>query len=268
MRAAGVDVSHWKPVKDWQALAASGVSFIGIKATEGNHYTDDTLQSHVRGFRGSSLALGFYYHFPRPGSAEKQAQRLIAEVTRMEGLRPNERLALDVEGAGPTEDPKDAIGWIDEFFKTIHKATGRYPLLYTSARIWRKLGNPSWELAPKVDLWLPRWSSGEKEPELPGPWATIPSEVEVFAHGKFEPAKAKVDKQAGTITLTYSNNTQVRKIADEGVYWKRKVPGWAFWQWTDGKQPIHETPGIGKCDANWFRGTVDELRAYVATPAS
>ncbi len=257
-------MSHWKPVKDWQALMASGVSFVMAKATEGNGYTDDRLQAHVKGIRGAQLVLGVYYHFARPGDPEKQAKRLISEVTRMEGLRPNERLALDIEGGGPTENPREAIGWIDTFFKTVHEATGRYPILYTSARIWRMLGNPSWDLAPKVDLWLPRWASGDKEPVLPGPWATIPLEVTAWAHGRFEDAKAEVDKKAGTITLTYSDNVVTRKISDEGVYWKRRSPGWAFWQWTDGTQPEHITPGIGKCDANWFRGSVEALKLFVS----
>lgn len=265
MRAHGVDVSHWKPVRDWKALVESGVSFIGMKATNGNGGVDDTLAAHIKGFRQSPLALGIYYHFPKPGPADKQARFLVQQLTRIEPMHPNERLALDIEGDGPTENYKDAIGWIDLFFKTIHTETGKFPILYTSARVWRMLGNPSWELAPKVDLWLPRWASGHKEPVLPGPWSTIPTDVEVWSHGKFEPAKAKVDKQAQTITLTYGANTQVRKLLDEGTYWKRKSPGWAIWQWTDGTQPEHITPGIGKCDANWFRGDEDALRAYAAS---
>lgn len=271
-RAKGVDVSHWKPVKDWPALVASGVRFVGMKATEGNSYVDDTLRNHIRGFRTSLLPLGVYYHFPRPGSAKAQAERLVNTIGTlgMGPLQANERLALDVEGSGPTENPKDAIGWIDEFAKTIFELTKRFPIIYTSKRVWRALGNPSWELAPQIDLWLARYNT-KLEPELPTPWFNVPGEMgatQVFGHGTFSPAKAKANVAAGTITFTYSDgrNTTTFKLSEEGLLWRRTTPAWVMWQWTDGTNPEHITPGVGKCDANWFRGDDAALQAYVAAP--
>lgn len=259
-RAKGVDVSVWKPVKSWTALADGEVTFIGMKATEGNTFVDKTLGAHVKGFRQSQLALGIYYHFSRPGSAQKQAERLVGQLGT---LQPNERFALDLEGAGPTEDPDDAIKWVDEFFKTVHGLTKRYPMLYTSARIWRMMGDPVWALAPRVSLWLPRWASGAHEPKIPPPWAAV-THAEAWAHGAFEQATV-LKTDAKTVTLSYGNNVATRPLVEENVTWRRAVPAWTIWQWTDGRQPDHDTPGVGHCDANWFRGDEAALRVYAET---
>jgi lysozyme len=41
--------------------------------------------------------------------------------------------------------------------------------------------------------------------------------------------------------------------------------GYTFWQWTDGGEsgPKFELPGIGVCDANYFKGTADDLAEWV-----
>lgn len=46
--------------------------------------------------------------------------------------------------------------------------------------------------------------------------------------------------------------------------------GWSFWQWTDGGAtgPVHETPGVGRCDANFFKGDESMLAAYARLASS
>lgn len=209
MRAHGIDVSHWKPVKDWTPLANSDTSFIGIKATEGLSYVDPTLRAHRDGARKQPFALVIYYHFGRSGPARKQAERLMDAVGT---LRDNERLCLDLEVV-PTLDPLDGIDWVDEFYAELMSGscTDRRPLIYTSKRKWREIGDPPWDLASEVGLWAPRYGSGSAEPLLPLPWAAL---------------------------------------------------GWDFWQYSDGEQPSVITPGVGRCDANLFRGTESDLHKY------
>lgn len=213
-RARGIDVSHHVPVKNWDALVDSGVTFVGVKATEGNTYVDPTLRAHREGLRRKPFALGIYYHFARSGDPVRQADRLMDAVGE---LRDNERLCLDLE-VSPTPDPTAAVEWIDAFYTTLLGGTcsDRRPLIYTSRRIWRYLGDPQWDLAPEVDLWVPRYNT-VMEPELPLPWVSS---------------------------------------------------GWTFWQWTDGTNPLHDTPGVGKCDANYFRGDDEELRDYADRPVT
>lgn len=209
MRAKGIDVSRWKPVKDWKALKNSGVTFVGMKATEGNSVVDSTVRSARDNFRATGFALGVYYHFARSGRADHQAERLVDTVGQ---LQSNERLALDFE-VMTTAMPEDGLTWIQLFCKTLKAAyPDRRPIIYTSKRIWRMIGDP---VAPvmtaEVDLWVPRYNSQAIEPELPTPW---------------------------------------------------KTKGWTFWQWSDGDFPVSVTPGVGKCDANYFQGDDKALVEY------
>jgi lysozyme len=205
-RALGIDVSHWKPVVDWSAVEASGVSFVGVKATEGRTAVDSKLRAHRNGFRQQPFLLGVYYHFARSGSARDQADRLLDNVGV---LQPHERLALDFEVV-PTAAPEDGLAWIAQFFARLDTTyADRRHILYTSKRLWRMIGDPEWPGAANVDLWCPRYNAAGVEPSLPKPWKN-----------------------------------------------------WSIWQWTDGDYPEHVTPGVGRCDANWFQGDETALREY------
>lgn len=176
-RARGVDCSHHHPVTNFAALRAAGYSFFGTKVTEGNSFTDPTFRAHLAGARSTPFTAVLLFHFARAGSARAQAARFMDTVGP---LRPNETLCLDLEPRHlattpavdeyPTKDPKDAIEWVDEFYtELMHGAcSGRRGLIYTSKRVWDAIGDPAWDLAPEVDLWVPRYSVNE--PKLPSPW--------------------------------------------------------------------------------------------------
>ncbi len=161
-RAKGVDVSHWKPVLNWAALA-TGASFLGVKTTESTTYVDPTFAAHQKGFRASALKMCAYYHFARGGDPIAQARHLVDTVGPLD---PRERLCLDLE-----RDITD-LGWVTAFFGELlsGECAASRPLLYTSERIWATLGDPpTWDFAGEVDLWLPRYS--EREPIVPKPWS-------------------------------------------------------------------------------------------------
>lgn len=171
MRATGIDVSAYQPLVAWDQVYASGVRLVGIKATE-KLSVDSTLRVHRDGYRQQPFTLGFFYHFARSGDPEKQAERLLDAAGP---LRDNERLCLDFERLVILDHPPDNLQWIETFFDTfMHGALAdRRPLLYTSARWWKAIGNPDWDLASQIDLILPRYSDQMFEPELPKPWANI-----------------------------------------------------------------------------------------------
>lgn len=164
-RALGADVSHFHPVTNWGALTGA-VSFLGVKATQGLTAVDPTFVTHRNGFRTTSIPGCVYYHFAVPGDAVAQARHLVSTVGE---TLPSERLCLDIEQV--VVPGGDTLAWIDAFFVELMGGAckGKRPLIYTSARIWKQIGNPMWDLASEVDLWVPRYSS--EEPELPRPWA-------------------------------------------------------------------------------------------------
>lgn len=203
-RARGIDVNHFHPITDANAVIDSGISYVGIKATQGAVFTDPTLYANRAAVRSQPFALVFYYHFASNGDPVAQAERFMDTVGV---LRSNERLCLDLEDA-KTGKPTVDLAWAAKFFATL--LTDRRHMLYTSQRIWVQLGNPTtWGPAASLDLMVPRY--GPDEPRVPAPW-----------------------------------------------------PAWAFWQ--NSEDAI--VPGVnGPCDASFFAGDVDALKAYAALPA-
>jgi GH25 family lysozyme M1 (1,4-beta-N-acetylmuramidase) len=164
--AKGIDVSHWKPVQDWETLAGAGLSFIGAKATQGLYKVDSALRAHRNGFRQQPFVQVFYYHYGTNANAAKEAEHLIDTIGP---LRDNERLVLDNEGSNPRP-----VGWLTDFFTVLLKANpDRPPMLYGSERIWQLIGNPDWPLAKNVRLMLARYNDQGLEPVVPKPWATL-----------------------------------------------------------------------------------------------
>jgi len=173
-RAQGIDVSHHRYVNDWAKLAGAGLSFLGVKATNGQG-TDRQFVGHLAGARAAAFELVVYYHFPTPrSSAVAQADNFVNAVTAG-GLRPNERLALDVELYEDLDWCPD-IRFVEEFtLEVIRLVDDRRPLIYTSSRVWkmpRFINSATWAKAIGTDLWAPRY--GDVEPELPVDAAGLP----------------------------------------------------------------------------------------------
>lgn len=169
-RALGIDVSHHHPIVAFPKVLDEGVVFLGVKATEGMTFVDPKLAFHRAGARAQPLTMVTYYHYGHPGSAARQAGRLMDVVGT---LRDNERLVLDLEGetvADLPAAPSDMLSWLDEFYAELMSGacSDRRPFVYSSKRIWNMFGDPKWDLASEVDLWVPHYSS--EEPELPAPW--------------------------------------------------------------------------------------------------
>lgn len=170
--ARGVDVSHYQadvaPI-DFGAVLDSGVSFVGVKATQGAGYVDPKFGVHRIGVRSQPFTFVTYYHFAGPGDPVRQAERFMDVVG---SLRPNERLCCDLEDDKIGKLAVD-LAWVDTFYSTLlgGACSDRKPLIYTSRRVWLQMSNPAWDLAGEIDLWSPRY--GPDEPELPLPWKTL-----------------------------------------------------------------------------------------------
>ena len=168
-RAKGIDVSHHNTQDvsaDWDAVLGSGVSFVGIKTSQGNTFTDPMFGVNQIQVRARPFDFVTYYHFAAPGDPVAQAEHFTGLVGE---LQPNERVCLDLEDDKTGKPAVDLI-WASTFYGSLMRGvcTDRKPLLYTSRRVWLQLGNPTWDMASDVDLWAPRY--GPDAPELPLPW--------------------------------------------------------------------------------------------------
>jgi len=58
--AQGTDVSHWKGAIDWPKVAASGISFTYIKATQNS--VDKRFVENAKGAKAAGLLIGVYHY--------------------------------------------------------------------------------------------------------------------------------------------------------------------------------------------------------------
>lgn len=158
----GIDVSRWQGTIDWSAVAADGVEFAFIKATEGGDYTDPRFAANWAGAQQAGVARGAY-HFYRPQTdAMAQAAHFLRTVQLAPGDLPP---VLDVEVTDGRSAAQIAAGvrtWLQE----VERATGRRPILYTRASFWTGQMGGGFGGYP---LWVAHY--GVSSPSIPAEWS-------------------------------------------------------------------------------------------------
>ncbi len=202
----GIDVysgshSTANPIIDWTAVAASGVQFAYIKATEGSVYKnpyfvgDDTHEHDYASARNAGLYVGAYaYGLPNQGDAKGQADYLVDNS----GWAPDTKTLvpmLDIEKpyfntVNECYNLSQAAmaTWIRTFVDEVKARIGRLPLIYTGGKPvvngvpqdswWDKCVDPSVSFAD-LHLDLARWGS---TPPIP-PSAFTTFDVWQYAEG-------------------------------------------------------------------------------------
>jgi len=133
--ATGIDLSHWKSITDFKALAdkSSGVDFIFSKASEGTYFTDWTWPTNFAGLRAQGFQKIAPFHFLSGEDPAAQFAYFInvgLKVTPIDGTFPLmidwERYASALQAA--------------QFARLIYNAYGTWPYLYTSEEVIKALG--------------------------------------------------------------------------------------------------------------------------------
>lgn len=64
IKAKGIDISHWNTVTDFNAVKASGIDFVIIKAggSDKGFYTDKCFEKYYQGAKDAGLKVGAYYY--------------------------------------------------------------------------------------------------------------------------------------------------------------------------------------------------------------
>ncbi len=155
---------------DWPAVAAGGVSFVFVKATESNWYVNPWFARDYQGARDAGLVRSAY-HFARPtpdlASATAQADMLlrVAGVGDQPGDLP---LTLDLEQSGGLS-PAQLVAWTQRLLDRVEQATGRAPLIYTYPYFWATaMGGTS--AFTRYPLWIASYQQSGPALPLPGGW--------------------------------------------------------------------------------------------------
>jgi len=165
-RVRGVDVSHHQGVIDWGRVAATGVRFAYIKATEGKDLRDERFDDNWTGATRAGLRVGAYHYFTLCSPGAAQAANFLAVVPVAPSLPP----AIDLEYEGncsrrPTQPELERE--LVAFDEALEPRYGRPPLIYTTYAFRRDyLADVPWK---EPQLWLRDVSRvWPREPD--GPW--------------------------------------------------------------------------------------------------
>lgn len=164
---------------DWPALAAGGVGFAFIKATQGTYDTQATFARNWSGARTAGVRRGAYHFFDPTEEGTAQAQRFLAVVGPLAAgdLPP----MLDIEcpdgdgdclgtGAGGAASATDIARRMWDFVHAIEAAIGARPIVYTFASYFASNGvDPSGLEA--YPLFLAQPTSGTCV-AVPAPWGS------------------------------------------------------------------------------------------------
>ncbi|MDP4240680.1 MAG: GH25 family lysozyme [Bacteroidota bacterium] len=146
----GIDVSRHSGIIDWNKIENQDISFVYIKATEGEDYLDPNYLSNVTAARKTNLMVGDYHFFRFNKPGKTQAVNFLSHTRNFIGkLTP----ALDVEEWGnmPVIKSETQIRKeIASFLNTVEKANGCKMIIYTNVNSYNRYikgqfpDNPIW----------------------------------------------------------------------------------------------------------------------------
>src|SRR5262245_20678644 len=177
-----VDLSHWDPADDYDAVKADGIAGVIYKATEGDNYTDPTYVGQQQMAKQAGLKWGAY-HFANAENITKQ----IDNFMRFACPDPDELFCLDWEDYGSnTMSLSNVKTWMQE----VERQLGRdcQCVLYSGNTAKEALGDSVDTFMGDRRLWLcqygstPSWQKSWDEPWL---WQ--------FTDGVYGPSTHSID---------------------------------------------------------------------------
>ena len=161
----GVDVSSYQGVVDWPVLAAQGVDFAFIKATEGSTLRDGRFADNWTGAQAAGARAGAYHFLSYDTPGETQADNFIDLVPVTEGALPP---VVDIEFYGDyLEQPPEkehVRSILDPLLERLEAHYGVKPILYVTYRSYylylagSGYGEyPIWCSSPTVFPLVPGW---------------------------------------------------------------------------------------------------------------
>ena len=90
----GIDISHYQNNIDWEKVSHENISFVFIKATEGNDYVDANFKFNWKEAGRLGIKRGAYHFFSMRSSSVEQVAKIKEIVPYDENSMP---LAIDIE---------------------------------------------------------------------------------------------------------------------------------------------------------------------------
>ena len=157
----GIDVSEYQTVSDWDAVRASGVQFVMIRAgwrgyEEGVFHEDASFRDHIEGALAAGLRVGVYFFSQAvtPGEARQEANFVLDLIADYDVTYPVvfDWEAVEGENARTYGIQNDQLTALAKEFAAVVKANGYTPMLH----FYKHLGYLQYDLSQLTDYdyWL------------------------------------------------------------------------------------------------------------------
>jgi GH25 family lysozyme M1 (1,4-beta-N-acetylmuramidase) len=157
----GLDLNHWRPLKDFSVLVRLQHKFFINKATEGTGFLDGTLYPNIASAKLVGLLTGAYHYLRTSVDPTLQANYYWSKIKDLKLEIPP---ILDVETY--SNDITKLNSYAKIFLERIKVLSGKTPIIYTNQNTWNLIGNPSWSLS--YPLWVASYYV--TKPYMPLPW--------------------------------------------------------------------------------------------------
>lgn len=160
----GMDISSYQPNTNWPAVAAGGITFAFIKATESTGYVNSYFAQDWQGAKDVGVIRGAYHYFHADVDPVAQADHF---VNVMGQLGPDDLPGvLDLEDDFGLPASQVAANGL-AFLERVEALTGKRPIVYTGPYFfYTLLGNP--DGYGQYPLWIAHY--GANCPDVPTRW--------------------------------------------------------------------------------------------------
>ena len=164
--AIGFDASLWQGGINWTEIKETTISFIVIKATQGDQYIDPQFHNYWESAEANEIIRGAYHEYDDCVSSETQAAH-FASVVKIEkkDIAPILSVMEDPSCLGYS-DPRYLRG-ILAWLELTEKQYSRTPIIYTRKSLWDKITVKDFSMYP---LWAAAYGF-RSSPVIPMSWS-------------------------------------------------------------------------------------------------
>ncbi|GLX66802.1 glycoside hydrolase family 25 protein [Paenibacillus glycanilyticus] len=155
--AQGIDVSHYQGDINWTKVAGDGISFVFVKATEGETYQDPTFLGNANEAAEAGLLVGAY-HFLRATSsaaAKREAQFFYQAASKASKLLMPPVMDYEVNSGNLSDASMSAVA--KAFLEETERLFGQKPIFYTG----NAFANHFDSSLGSYPLWIARYNASE-----------------------------------------------------------------------------------------------------------
>lgn len=238
--AQGIDVSHWQGKIDWAKVAASGISFAFIKATQNR--IDERFIENARGAKAAGLLVGAYHYLDNSIVTEAKARiaaQLFFSAMQSAGVKFDLPPVLDYESKSGSLSAAGTTAVAKAFLAEIERLTGVRPILYTYPAF---IGNFSG--LSQYPLWIARYST--QTPVDASGWTrwefwqysdgkdggTLPNGSRIVGGINGQVDLNEFDGTVAELRRKYGSKKEETEVSERDV---NQVSNWAAKDWAEAK---------------------------------